>query len=242
MTGHPSSPPARVAASLTDLTTGMWAALGIMAALVRRAATGEPQQVEAALVDSGYMLVSHQIMSMLATGEVPGPLGSASPIAAPYEAFRARNGWLMVAAGNQDLFERLCGALDLPGLVQDERFTTMAERVAHREVLHELLEARIVGDDAAAWIERLARAGVPVGPVNDLRAAVDEPVFLERGLLALAHDEQGPVGLPLVRLPVDRPATTSWTPPPRLGQHSAAVLAESGFSAAEIRELVPDPA
>lgn len=221
MTGEPGGQPVRVAASLIDLTTGMWAATGVLAALVRRDRTGEPQHVEATLVDSGFALLSHQVTTLLTTGEVPRPLGTASPITAPYEAFRTSDRWLMVAAGNQDLFRRLCTAVDLPALVDDPRFREVADRVRHRDALHEQLEARLRTAPATEWTALMDAAGVPAAPLNDLQEALDEPVVGERQVVARTAEGRV-VG---VRLPFDtRPA--AYRPPPRLGQHTEEVLRE----------------
>ncbi len=233
MTGQPGGPPSRVAASLTDLTTGMWAALGVMAALARRPQTAGPQQVEATLLDSGLSLLAHQVLRRLATGEVPRPLGSASPITSPYEAFRTRTGWIMIAAGNQELWKRLCAAVGLPHLVDDDRFLDVADRVRHRDVLHTLIEGRLAEQDAAHWLTVIGDAGVPVGPVNDLRQALAEPVVAERGLLVapLAQAQ----ALPGVRLPIDDGPVHR--PAPGLGEHTVDVLQELGLTSAEILRL-----
>lgn len=222
MTGEPGGAPVRVAASLIDLTAGMWAAMGVMAALARRDRERGAQRVEATLVDSAFALLTHQVTTLLATDQVPEPLGSASPITAPYEAFLTADRWIMVAAGNQRLFRRLCDALGVPDLATDHRFAEVADRVRHRTALHERLEERFVTGTAQHWIALLDAAGVPVGPVNDVREALAEPVVAERAIVATDADGR-PAG---VRLPIDDGETRIRRRPPALGEHTAEVLRE----------------
>ncbi len=237
MTGDANTPPSRVAASLIDLSTGMWAAMGIMAALARVAQTGKGQYVEATLVDSGYMLLGHQISSMLATGVVPGRLGSASPIAAPNEAFRTGDGWLMITAGNDAMFKRLCETLDLSSLVAREDFRTNTARVANREHLRECLQARLIEGSTAMWLSRLQDAHVPAAPVQDLAQAVAHPLMTERGMLVPAEDASA-THVPLLRLPFDDARPPRLRRAPTLGEHSVEILREVGFTAEEISQML----
>jgi crotonobetainyl-CoA:carnitine CoA-transferase CaiB-like acyl-CoA transferase len=233
MTGEPGGAPVRVAPSLVDLTTGMWAAIAIMAALGRRTSTGVGEHVEATLVDSGYALLCHQIVGMYATGEVPGPLGSASPITAPYESFGTADGQVMIAAGNDRLFGLLCAALGIPALATDPRCAVAAERVRHRDLVHAEVQRRVGTLTTGECLERLRTAGVPVAPVNDLRQAVEDPVAVSRGTVR-APDEPG--GLPSVRLPFHDRGTVRRRAP-RLGEHSVPVLRAAGYSDEDIARL-----
>jgi crotonobetainyl-CoA:carnitine CoA-transferase CaiB-like acyl-CoA transferase len=228
MTGEEHGPPVRVAASIIDLTTGMWVALGIQAALARRAGTGLAQDVDASLIDSGYTLLCHQVMGHLATGEVPQALGSASPYTAPYQAFEAADGRLMIAAGTDVQFARLCDVLHLGELVGEPRFRGPADRVEHRHELRALLEARLRSAPVTAWLERLDVAGVPAGPIQGLAEAVRHPIVAELGLLAEPEGNRRIDDLRLLRLPVDD-GTSPMRQPPALGADTGAVLREAGL-------------
>lgn len=236
--GHPDGDPARVAPSVVDLTTGMWAATAIMAALQLRVRTGQGCEVEATLVDTGFQVMNHQVMAYLATDEPPRRTGSETPLAAPYEAFHAADGQVMIAAGNDGVFRRLCDAIGLPGLATDPRFTTVADRRSRRGELHELLERRLRQMSTADVERTLGHAAVPVSAVNRLDAALRTDLATERSVLQTPVDAPpGPRQPLLQRLPILPPEIPlHW--PPALGRHTESVLREVGLGDEQIAEAI----
>jgi crotonobetainyl-CoA:carnitine CoA-transferase CaiB-like acyl-CoA transferase len=242
MTGDQDGLPARAAPSIVDVSTGLWALIGIQAALARRAAEPEQaQRVEATLVDSAFFLLCHQVLGYLGTGQFPGRLGSAAPSTAPYQAFRTADGVIMIAAATDRLFARLCTVLEFPELAEEPRFRDVTARVAERDELTALIEARLSAHSSAHWLERIASAGIPTGPVNDLATALAHPVAGERGLIRDAQPLAGQPRIPnlkQLRLPIDTGTDCAMREPPAIGQHTSEILAEVGVTGAAAATLM----
>jgi CoA:oxalate CoA-transferase len=235
--GQPDGEAGRVPASIIDLTTGMWAAMGIMAALAKRDRDGTGERVDVSLVDAGFAMMCHQVLNVVALGQPPRKTGHYTPMAAPYEAFRTSDGQVMVAAGNNDIFARLCVALAIPDVSTDPRFARVTDRLAHRSELHDLLEARLRTLTQLDAERLLMGAGVPVSPVNRLDHALEHPLAVERGLLVDAQNVPAGEERPLLRLPLaDGNAQLRW--PPRMGEHTREILEEIGMGSEEIEEMM----
>jgi crotonobetainyl-CoA:carnitine CoA-transferase CaiB-like acyl-CoA transferase len=230
VTGHPDAGPARVGTSLVDMGTGMWTALAVVAALYRRERDGAGGHVSASLLDTSVAWMAYHLQGYFGTGDVPGPMGSGLGMIAPYEAFPVADGQVMIAAGNDATFGRLCEALDVPALAGDPRFVRNPDRVAHRAALAEAVAERTRARPAGQVVALLQAAGVPCAPIQNVeQVARDEQVAASGMLRPLPHvpipdyvDVAMPVRWDGARAAVRRP-------PPQPGQHTAEVLAELGL-------------
>lgn len=240
LTGHPGAEPVRTGPSILDVTTGMWSAIAIQAALARRAAGAGGTHVGTTLIESAFALVAHQIQGLHATGEQPPKLGSGAPSAAPYRVYRATDGFLMIATASEPQFPRLCAALGMSDAAQDPRFATMTDRLTHRDALDTAIEAVIATHSVDEWLAIMASAGISAGRVNDLKEALELPVVEELRLFVAASDIGDSGGLPMQRLPIDPEGAGHLRPSPRLGQHTREVLREAGFSDRQVDGLVKD--
>ena len=183
LTGHPGGPPTRVGTSVGDITAGLFAAVGILAALHEREQTGRGQMVDIAMLDCQVAILENAIARYSATRLVPGPLGSRHPSITPFAAYRAADRPLVIAAGNDRLFSTLCETLGRPDLVYDPRFATNEARTDHADELGTELEAALSTRPAAAWLARLEGAGIPCGPINDIAEVLADPGVRARNMV-----------------------------------------------------------
>ncbi len=238
LTGDPDGMPMRVGFSLVDLFTGMMAFGSIMTALYHREQTGQGQWVEAALLDGQVSALSYHAAAYLATQVEPQRMGSGHPSLVPYQSFPAADGFFIVGVANQGLWQRFCNALERPDLMEDPRFVTNDDRVAHRAECIETLSEIFRAKPAAHWVEIISDAGVPCGPINRVSEVVQDPQVLARSMM---------VDIPHPKVPDLRvtgsPLKLSETPPsvrhhpPLLGQHNEEVLLELGYDAGKIARL-----
>jgi crotonobetainyl-CoA:carnitine CoA-transferase CaiB-like acyl-CoA transferase len=232
VTGESDRAGVRVGVSLVDQGTGMWAAIAILAALAERGSTGKGTTIDLSLYETALSLMGYHVTAHLATGGIAGRHGTAFPLIAPYQAFRAADGDLMVAAGNDRVFASLCAVVELPDLPGDPRFGTNALRVENRPALTALIAERIATEPRDHWIERFAAANVPAAPINDVREVAEHPQTAALGIM------QPLGGLPIAGLPfsVGGERASHRSAPPALGRDTAAVLRETGYTDETIRD------
>jgi crotonobetainyl-CoA:carnitine CoA-transferase CaiB-like acyl-CoA transferase len=225
LTGEEGRPPVRMGLPMGDLAGGMFGALAVAGALFRRARTGEGAHFDLALLDCQVSLLTYVAQYFWADGRVPGPVGSGHASVVPYQAFRTRDGFLIVAVFAEKFWSGFCRALERPDLATDGRFDTNGKRVASRVELIPILEAIFPGRPTAEWLERLHAAGVPAAPIQRVDEVLRDPqVLLREMVVDLEHPKLGP--LKTLGTPV-RPAgapTFHPAPPAALGEHTDAVL------------------
>jgi crotonobetainyl-CoA:carnitine CoA-transferase CaiB-like acyl-CoA transferase len=239
ITGEPDDEPQRAGVPIADIITGMYASIAICAALAHRERTGIGQHLDLALLDSQIALLAYQNTNYFATGVPPKRIGNLHPNIVPYQPFRATDGELILACGNDNLYRKFCEAAGCPELATDARFATNGKRVENRAELTRLLSAVFKKRSKREWLELLEAAGVPNGPINDIAQVFEEPQVKARGVrMELEHPAAGK--LPMVASPMRFSATPPdyKRAPPLLGQHTGEVLSEVlGKSQAEIEKL-----
>jgi crotonobetainyl-CoA:carnitine CoA-transferase CaiB-like acyl-CoA transferase len=217
ITGEPGGEPLKVGVALVDVICGLFAAVGILAALEHRRETGEGQRVEVDLLSALLVALVNQGSAYTVAGVVPGRMGNRHPSIAPYELLRTGAGELVLAVGNERQFRELCGVVGLPGLADEERFATNSARVAHRDELKSLLEEALAARPAAEWVARLSERRVPAGVVNDVAGAFGfaESLGLEP-TVAIPREDGGLVRLTRSPIRLSKTPPTYRLPPPRL--------------------------
>jgi crotonobetainyl-CoA:carnitine CoA-transferase CaiB-like acyl-CoA transferase len=234
----PGRPPVKVGAPMCDITAGLLGCMGVLAALHHRDRTGEGQMVDTSLFEAGITHTYWQSAIALATGVAPGPMGSAHPLSAPYQAFATSDGWITCGAATQPNWLRFLDVLDAPHIRDDPRFATNADRMQHLAALEAVLAVEFRKRSTAEWLDLLERAGVPAGPVNDVLQMQADPQALARHMIVeTEHTRLGAVKT--IGLPIKFSATPGGPRhgAPLYGEHTQEVLREHGFSDAEIDRM-----
>ncbi len=239
----PGRPPVKVGSPACDITAGILGAMGVCAAYAHKLKTGEGQFVDTSLFEAGITLTYWQSAIALATGVAPGPMGSAHPLNAPYQAFETKDGWMNVGASNTKMYPQLCKILGCPELATDPRFAKGEDRMNRLEEFLGILSPYFKARTTAEWLPALEKAGIPCGPVFNVIEMHAHPQTLARDMVpAVEHPVAGTVrtiGLP-VKFSASPGAITA--PAPMFGQHTREVLAEHGFATEEIDALVREGA
>jgi crotonobetainyl-CoA:carnitine CoA-transferase CaiB-like acyl-CoA transferase len=239
MTGEPDQGPMRYPTPLSDATAGVYGVIGILSALLARERTGQGQFLDVALLDGQVAWLTNLASAYFATGQRPQKLGNAHPNIVPYQPFKARDKYLIVAVGSERLWGRFCQALEIGATIgKDPRFTTNADRLRHRAELVPLLEQIFCQRDAEYWLERLRAADVPCGPINEVDEILNDPQVLARGMIVeLEHSTASRVRSLGNPVHLDETPVRYRLAPPTLGQHTGEVLAQLGYSTEAIERL-----
>jgi crotonobetainyl-CoA:carnitine CoA-transferase CaiB-like acyl-CoA transferase len=239
ITGVPGGDPVKVGVPVCDLVCALYGALAVVSALYARRDSGAGQFIDVSLLEAGVSLGIWEAGGFFATGEIPKPLGSAHQSAAPYQAFRATDGWLTLGATTKPNWEAMCRALGLEGLLSEARFADSSKRHAHREELEAIIDAVTTTKPVSHWLDLLVRAGVPCAPIQDFGQSFNDPQLVERNFFwdaphaKLTKVRQLGSPMRMSRTPVRRDGAG-----PLLGEHTLEVLREAGYDDGEVARLV----
>jgi crotonobetainyl-CoA:carnitine CoA-transferase CaiB-like acyl-CoA transferase len=232
-------PPMKVGAPVTDITAGILAATGVLAALVSRANTGVGQRVDTSLYEAGIVHTYWQSAIASATGVAPGPLGSAHPLTAPYQAFQTKDKWITVGASNQNTWLKLIDALGVKELQENEKFNSNANRMQNVTELTELLKKELAKKTSAEWLKLFDEKGLPCGPINTVTEMFEDPQTIERKMIVDVKNEKAgsfkAIGMP-IKFSETKVEDTKESP--TFGQHTKQILLDHGFKSEEIDSLM----
>lgn len=239
LTGDPDGPPYKVGTSQADIIAGMMGFQGILLALLARTQTGKGQKIDISMLDCQVALLTYQAGIYFATGESPTRMGNQHPTITPYETYRCQDGYINVACGNDNMWRTLCRALQQEAWADDPRFRTNADRVGYRRQLGALLEPVMLQKTMREWIDILQQHGIPCGPIQSVGQVCNDPQVLARDMVvSLNHPKAGPIRVTGIPIKLSETPGAVHSPPPLLGEHSAAVLHDwLQLGAAEVEPL-----
>ena len=230
-TGQPKGPPTKSVVPVSDIGCALFTVYGILSAFIQRGRTGRGQYIDAALFEAALAFSIWEISDFWGTGQVPGPLGTANRFSAPYQAVRAKDGWFVLGANSNRLWQTLCQLLERPDLAADVRFATIPGRLKHRLTLIEEIEKSFSARNAGEWVELLLKSGIPAGPIlNYAEALNSEQALARQAVMEIDHPVEGRVKS--IGFPVKLSETIQRVrrPPPLLGEHNEEILDELGIS------------
>ena len=187
VTGQPNSEPTRVGTSIGDITAGLFTAIGINAALYDRQKTGKGMYIDVSMLDCQIAILENAIARYLSKNEIPKPMGSRHPSIAPFEAFKTKDSYIIIAAGNDKLFENLCNALDLKDLIMDEKYKSNSLRSENMNELKKILEQKLINKTTNEWVKNLESLKIPCGPIFNIKEAVENPQVEARNMIVKAY-------------------------------------------------------